>query len=121
MLFEHCDELIRTETMRERKQIMEDKADAFIIVPGGIGTYEEFFEILTLKQLNRHNKPMVVFNINGYYDTMQQFIRNGIDNNFMKEGCLELYEVCETIEDVFAYIDNYKPEVHDLLYYKEIK
>ncbi len=121
VLFEHCDELIRTETMRERKQIMEDKADAFIIVPGGIGTYEEFFEILTLKQLNRHNKPMVVFNINGYYDTMQQFMRNGIDNNFMKEGCLELYEVCETIEDVFAYIDNYKPEVHDLLYYKEIK
>ncbi len=121
VLFEHCDELIRTETMRERKQIMEDKADAFIIVPGGIGTYEEFFEILTLKQLRRHTKPMVVFNINGYYDTMQQFMINGIEKNFMKEGCLELYEVCTRIDEIFTYIDNYVPEVHDLLYYKEIK
>ncbi len=121
VLFEHCDELIRTDTMRERKQIMEDNADAFIIVPGGIGTYEEFFEILTLKQLNQHNKPMVVFNINGYYDTMQEFMHNGIKHNFMKKGCLELYKVCSKIDEVFDYIENYKPETHDLLYYKEIK
>lgn len=121
VLFPHCDELIRTDTMRERKRVMEDYADGFIIVPGGIGTYEEFFEILTLKQLSRHNKPMVVFNINGYYDTMQEFMHNGIKHNFMKEGCLELYKVCTEIDEIFDYIDNYKPEEHDLLYYKEIK
>ena len=52
-----CTELVFTETMRERKQIMEDRSDAFIVVPGGIGTFEEFFEILTLKQLCRHEAP----------------------------------------------------------------
>ena len=57
-----CDELIQPDTMRQRKQLMEDNADAFIIVPGGIGTYEEFFEILTLKQLCRHNKPIALYN-----------------------------------------------------------
>ncbi|MBQ7923465.1 MAG: TIGR00730 family Rossman fold protein [Clostridia bacterium] len=62
-----CDELIMPDTMRQRKQIMEDNADAFIVVPGGIGTYEEFFEILTLKQLCRHNKPIAIYNIKNYY------------------------------------------------------
>jgi uncharacterized protein (TIGR00730 family) len=66
VLFKGCDEVVYTETMRERKQIMEDNADAFIVVPGGIGTFEEFFEILTLKQLCRHNKPIAVYNIKGY-------------------------------------------------------
>lgn len=121
VLFDECDELIRPETMRERKQIMEDYADAFIIVPGGIGTFEEFFEILTLKQLNRHNKPMVVFNINGYYDAMQKFIDNAIEQNFMKEGCLNLYKVCTDIDEIFDYIDNYVPVEYDLLDLKEIK
>ena len=65
ILFENVSELITTETMRERKQIMEDKADAFIVTPGGIGTLEEFFEILTLKQLGRHGKAIVIFNQNG--------------------------------------------------------
>ena len=60
--FRQCDELIKPDTMRERKQLMEDNADAFIIVPGGIGTFEEFYEILTLKQLCRHNKPIAIYN-----------------------------------------------------------
>jgi len=52
-VFEYCDEVFETATMRERKQIMEDRSDAFVIVPGGIGTFEEFFEIMTLRQLCR--------------------------------------------------------------------
>ncbi|MBO5370027.1 MAG: TIGR00730 family Rossman fold protein, partial [Clostridia bacterium] len=60
ILYDKCDELIRTETMRERKQIMEDKADVFVVVPGGVGTFDEFFEILTLKQLARHSKAMII-------------------------------------------------------------
>ena len=60
-----CTEYIATDTMRERKQIMEERADAFVITPGGIGTWEEFLEILTLRQLCRHNKPIAVFNIDG--------------------------------------------------------
>ena len=62
-VYSECDELIEPDTMRERKQIMEDNAEAFIIVPGGIGTFEEFFEILTLKQLCRHNKPIAIYNL----------------------------------------------------------
>ena len=66
--FENCTEFIHTETMRERKRLLEEKADAFIITPGGIGTFDEFFEILTLKQLGRHNKAICIYNIDGYFD-----------------------------------------------------
>ena len=83
-----CDELIEPDTMRERKQIMEDNADAFIVVPGGIGTYEEFFEILTSKQLCRHNKPIAVFDIDGFYKEMDEAMRSAIDKSFIKESCL---------------------------------
>ena len=70
-IFENCTELIFTETMAERKSKMEDLADAFLIVPGGIGTFEEFFQVLTLKQLGRHTKPIAIFDINGYYEHMK--------------------------------------------------
>ena len=69
-IFDECDELHQPDTMRERKQMMEDNADAFMIVPGGIGTFEEFFEILTLKQLCRHNKPIAIYNLKGYYNEL---------------------------------------------------
>ena len=58
-----CTELIATETMAERKTIMEEKADAFVIVPGGIGTFDEFFQILTLRVLGRHSKPIILYNV----------------------------------------------------------
>ena len=56
--------------MRERKQIMEDVSDAFVMLPGGIGTFDEFFEILTLRQLGQHAKPIAILNTNGYYDNL---------------------------------------------------
>lgn len=121
LLFSECTELIQPDTMRERKQIMEDNADGFIVTPGGIGTFEEFFEILTLKQLGRHNKPMVVFNINGYYDCMQQFIQNAVDQNFLKEACLGLYKVCTEIDEIFDYFDSYVPMDYSILDMKEVK
>ena len=67
-IFGACDKLTFTETMAERKTTMEDDCDAFIIVPGGIGTLEEFFEVITLKQLGRHHKAIAFYNIDGYYD-----------------------------------------------------
>lgn len=100
-----CDELIQPDTMRQRKQIMEDNADAFIIVPGGIGTFEEFFEILTLKQLCRHNKPIAIYNINGYYDDINMTIDNAVKKNFIRSGCKELYYTAGTIDELFAYIE----------------
>ena len=92
ILHKTCDEFIFTETMRERKQIMEERSDAFIMVPGGIGTLEEFFEILTLKQLGRHNKPIVVFNINGYYDDLEKMLYKSETEGFMRPVPQKLYE-----------------------------
>lgn len=100
-----CDELIQPETMRERKQIMEDNSDAFIVVPGGIGTYEEFFEILTLKQLCRHNKAIAIYNLLGFYDEINTAMEQAIKKGFIKENCLELYKVTENLDELFAYIE----------------
>ncbi len=103
-----CNELITPETMRERKQIMEDTADAFIVVPGGIGTYEEFFEILTLKQLCRHTKPIAVYNIMGYYDSLYAVMEQAIEKNFIKGNCLDLFKVSDNLDEIFSYVENDK-------------
>lgn len=104
-LFDGCDEIIYTDTMRERKAIMEDKADAFIVMPGGIGTFEEMFEILTLKQLGRHKKPIAVFNIDGYYDAMEKMLNYSVKENFIYESCKELYEYISNADDLIDYIE----------------
>ncbi len=113
-----CNELIMPETMRQRKQIMEDNADAFIVVPGGIGTYEEFFEILTLKQLCRHNKPIAVYNIMNYYDSLHEVMKQVIGKNFIKENCLELYRITENLDDIIKYIEDDNKKIHTI---KELK
>lgn len=83
VLFQDCSQMIYTETMRERKEIMEDLADAFVVLPGGIGTFEEFFEVYTLRQLGRHEKPIFVLNEAGYYTPMKDLLLHA-----MKEGML---------------------------------
>lgn len=103
-----CTKLIRTKTMRERKQIMEDLSDAFIVTPGGIGTFEEFLEVLTLKQLNRHNKPIVLFNVDGFYNGMISMLDEAINGNFINEECREMYPAFETADAILDYIENYK-------------
>lgn len=110
ILFEHCTEMIYTETMRERKEIMENRADAFVMVPGGIGTFDEFFEILTLKQLGRHNKPIAIFNQNGYYNSITALLENAIKEGFMTEKNRKLLGVFETGEELLSYFENYKSE-----------
>ena len=109
ILFGHCTELIYTETMRERKAIMEDKSDVFIICAGGIGTFEEFFEVLTLKQLHRHSKQIIVYNVDGYYDSMLAMMQNAVDEKFMSDDCNRLYTVASTEKQVFEQINNYVP------------
>jgi len=93
VLYPHCTEFVFTETMRERKQLMEDRSDAFIMTPGGIGTFEEFFEILTLRQLRRHHKPIGILNVNGYYDPLITLMEQAIAQQFMHPACRELYIV----------------------------
>lgn len=109
---EDC-QLIRTETMRQRKQIMEDKSDAFVMLPGGIGTFEEFFEILTLKQLKRHTKPIVLYNINNYFDNLINMLETAISQKFMDEKCRKLVYISENAEDIFNYLDNYQAFSYD--------
>lgn len=110
--FTDC-ELVYTETMRERKKIMEDASDAFVMMPGGIGTFEEFFEILTLKQLRRHTKPIIIYNVNGYYDPLLNLIDAAISENFMDEKCRSLYFVTDSADKVFEHLENYTPYSYD--------
>ena len=120
LLYDKCTELIRTETMSERKNLMADKADAFIMTPGGIGTFDEFFEMLTLKQLSRHDKAMVIYNIDGYYNDMIKMIEHSIGENFIKEKCKLLYKVCDNSDDITDYLENYKPLGLDILHFKNV-
>lgn len=113
-----CDELIQPETMRERKKIMEDNADAFIVVPGGIGTYEEFFEILTSKQLCRHNKPIAVYNIDNFYAEIDMAMKSAIKKNFIKDNCLDLYLITDDLQEVFEYVEKPVTEIRTI---KELK
>lgn len=115
---EFCNTLIEPDTMRERKQIMEDNSDAFIVVPGGIGTFEEFFEILTLKQLCRHSKPIAIYNINGYYDGLNAFMANAIEKSFIKDNCLGLYKTTDDLDELFEYIEAPVSEIRTV---KELK
>lgn len=117
-LCDFCDELVFTKTMRERKQIMEDNSDGFIVVPGGIGTFEEFYEILTLKQLCRHQKPIAIYNINGYYDEMILFVRKAIEQQFIRENCMDLFYVTEDLDDLFRYLETPAVQMHTV---KELK
>lgn len=121
MIFEECDELVRPETMRERKKMLEERADAFIMAPGGIGTFDEFFEILTLKQLSRHTKAIAIYNVNGYFDDLLKMMETAISTNFVKEECKDLYRVFDNSDEMLDYLEEYKPVDLDILNFKNIK
>ncbi len=108
MLFPDCTELIRTDTMRERKQILEDKADGFIITPGGIGTFDELFEILTLRSLGRHNKPIVVYDMEGYYSALEALLDKAVEGNFMKPAVKELCKFFTDPIKMLEYLESYE-------------
>lgn len=106
VLFPECDEYIFTETMRERKQKLEDLSDGFVISPGGVGTFDEFFEILTLRQLNRHQKPIAILNTEGYYEYMLAMMKNAADLHFMTPLNFDLIYVSDRVKDVLDYLEN---------------
>ena len=101
LLRENCT-LFLTETMAQRKEHMAAKADAFIALPGGIGTYEEFFETLTLKQLGRHNKPIALLNTLGYYAPFHAMMQMTAEKGFMSRSVLTLYTLCDTPEQALS-------------------
>lgn len=88
-----CTELHIVETMHERKQLMAGHADAFLALPGGIGTLEEFFEVWTWRQLGYHDKPIGLLNINGYYDSLLAFLTMSMSQGFMPDWLMPLVSV----------------------------
>ncbi|MEZ5705432.1 MAG: TIGR00730 family Rossman fold protein [Burkholderiaceae bacterium] len=88
-----CTELIVVETMHERKRLMAENSDAFLAIPGGIGTFEEFFEIWTWRQLGYHDKPVGLLNTRGYYDGLLSFLNQSVQQAFMSEWQMGLVQV----------------------------
>ena len=100
VLLKECTEFIFTDTMRQRKEKMEELSDAFIMAPGGMGTFEEFFEVLTLRQLGRHNKPIFILNTNGYYDPLEALMQHAFAEGFIRQDHHGLYTICNTPQDI---------------------
>ncbi|HOL91724.1 MAG TPA: TIGR00730 family Rossman fold protein [Clostridiales bacterium] len=113
VVYEMCDELVVTKSLRERKAIMDERSDAFIALPGGFGTLEELLEIITLKQLKYHNKPIVILNCDRFYDALLDQFGHIMDLNFAKPESNLLYHVTSDVEDALKYIDTYKPFVFE--------
>ena len=88
-----------TDTMHTRKTVMAEYADAFITLPGGLGTLEEIMEIATWRQLYQHEKPMIILNINGFYDRMIGHLKYTTEQGFMKQQDLDRLVVCNTINE----------------------
>lgn len=120
-LFESCTEMIYTETMRERKQLLEEMSDAFVITPGGIGTFDEFFEIYTLRQLGVHKKPIAILNTNGYYNSLVDMLNNAIDKSFMPNTNMDLLFISDNPQEIIGHIQNYNPADYDAAQFKFIK
>ena len=85
-----CTELHVVDTMHDRKRIMAEKADAFLALPGGIGTFEELFEVWTWRQLGYHDKPIGLLNVAGYYDPMLAFLQSAVSHGFMGQALMGL-------------------------------
>jgi hypothetical protein len=98
-------ELIVTETLRQRKQLMDDRADVFLALPGGFGTFEELLEVLTLRQLRYHNKPIIVLNIDGYYDPLIRLFEHALEQEFIAAYQMHLYEVATSVDEALAMIE----------------
>ena len=110
ILYDKCSRMIFTETMRERKQAMQDNSDACIVLPGGIGTLEEFFELLTLKQLGRDDRAIVLLNTLGAHNAMISMLNELAERRFMSKNCLTLYSVAETPRQATEQLAEYVPQ-----------
>ena len=102
-------ELILVDTMHERKTKMNDLCDGVIALPGGFGTLDELFEMLTWGQLGLHKKPIAILNVDGYYDALIVFIQTMTDKGLLKEVNQQMLLVSDTIDDLLDKMENYVP------------
>lgn len=112
-IFENCTSVIVTDTMAERKEIMETGADAFLIVPGGIGTFDEFFQCVTLKELGQHNKPIIIYNCDDYYTKLLDYMNDCIQKGFIRERVNEFYQVATTSKEVVEIMNELRNQAKD--------
>ena len=108
--YEEADELIVTDTLRERKAQMDRLADAFIALPGGFGTLEEIIEAMTLKQLQYHNRPVVFINTLGFFDDLSRFFEHQFSEGFAHQAHRALYEFTPDPGSAIEYIAAYRPD-----------
>lgn len=109
LVYDEADELLITADMRSRKAEMERRADAFVVLPGGLGTLEELAEILTLKVLRQLHKPLVLLNQDGFYDPLLQFFDHLCEQRFAHQACRQAYHVAQDVDAVFAHLDEVIP------------
>lgn len=107
------DEIHITETMHQRKALMAERADGFIALPGGLGTFDELFEILTWGQLSVHSKPVGLLNVAGFFDPLLAMVRHAVQEGFMREENLSLFVVADNIDDLLAGMRAYQPREAD--------
>ncbi|AMO21604.1 LOG family protein [Ramlibacter tataouinensis] len=93
-----CTQLFVVDNMHERKRLMAEHSEAFLALPGGIGTLEEFFEVWTWRQLGYHDKPIGLLNANGYYDPLLAFLHAGIQAEFMSDWLMDLIRVGDRVD-----------------------
>jgi cytokinin riboside 5'-monophosphate phosphoribohydrolase len=111
LAYDACDELMVTPSMHERKLEMENRADAYVALPGGFGTLEEFVQVLTLKSLHYHKKPIVLINLNGFYDPLLLLFNHFVEHRFARTEIEELYKVVADAGEVIPYLEQYAPPV----------
>ena len=112
--------LILTETMHERKEKMAAMSNAVVALPGGCGTLEELLEVITWKQLGIYRNPIIIVNVDGYYNHLLAQFQQAADELFMRPQHLDMWTVVETADEVIEAIKNSKPMVEDLRQYAKI-
>ncbi len=116
LALESASELITVATMRERKQRMEDRADGFVTLPGGIGTLEEFTEVLTLRYLNLLHKPVILVNQDGFYDDLLRFFERMTREHFKSAGLHDLFTTVNSVDEVWRHLEQPRPFTADELW-----
>lgn len=120
LAYAKVDEQIITDDLRDRKALMDERADSFVALPGGLGTVEEVIEVINLKQLRYHRRPIVFLNSGGFYDRLFHFFEQTFDENFVNPGVRRLYHTVGGVEELLKYLDEYQPlEIEDKKFFKE--
>ena len=98
-------ELVVVDDMHTRKRVMFERSDAFVVLPGGLGTLDEAMEIITWRQLARHDKPVIALNVSGYWEALRAVVDNVVRHGFADPDAARLFSVVETVEDLFSAIE----------------